>query len=403
MLHGRHVLPTIAIALCAVPATADAADPAATTRSMERAMKLVSSGSGALVVDVASGRELLSVRPDTRRIPASVNKLYTTSASLLRWGAGGRLSTDVVATAAPDRDGIVHGDVILRGGGDPSLTHAGIRNLAQAIAERGITEITGDVLGDESLFDTRRGPPSSRYKPSAYVGILSALTLDLNLTAAKRLQRAPARAAATDLHAQLRRAGVKLGGRPGRGTAPAGARTLASATSPTMAALTQATNRPSSNFYAETLLKTLGARFGGAGSTPAGAAVVRSTVARFDAHPRIVDGSGLSRSDRTSPREVVRLLTGMARTPQASAFDASLAVAGRNGTLRRRMRGSAAAGNCHAKTGTLSSVSSLAGYCRTADGGRVAFALLMNRTSAAGAHAAQDRIARALAALRLGG
>jgi D-alanyl-D-alanine carboxypeptidase/D-alanyl-D-alanine-endopeptidase (penicillin-binding protein 4) len=159
-------------------------------------------------------------------------------------------------------------------------------------------------------------------------------------------------------------------------------------------------NQPSDNFIAETLITGLGASFGELGSTAAGSAVVRSTVRRFGVRPRVVDGSGLSRSDRTSPRQVVNLLTGMDASEVAEEFDASLAVVGRNGTLYRRMRGTAAQDRCHAKTGTLHDVSTLAGFCNTVGGQRVAFAFLMNRVWPPSAHVLQDRMTVALARYR---
>jgi len=113
--------------------------------------------------------------------------------------------------------------------------------------------------------------------------------------------------------------------------------------------------------------------------------------------PRIVDGSGLSRRDRTTPRQVVRLLQRVANMSFAEPFTASLPVAGVSGTLQRRMRGTAAAGRCRAKTGTLRYTSNLAGYCTSGDGGVVAFALLMNGVNVSTAHDVQDRIATALA------
>jgi D-alanyl-D-alanine carboxypeptidase/D-alanyl-D-alanine-endopeptidase (penicillin-binding protein 4) len=89
----------------------------------------------------------------------------------------------------------------------------------------------------------------------------------------------------------------------------------------------------------------------------------------------------------------------MAGTEQAQAFDASLAVVGRNGTLYKRMRGTAAQDRCHAKTGTLHDVSTLAGYCTTTGGRRVAFAFMMNATTVWKAHPLQDRMTAALAGL----
>jgi len=110
-----------------------------------------------------------------------------------------------------------------------------------------------------------------------------------------------------------------------------------------------------------------------------------------------VDGSGLSRLDRTSPREVVRLLAGMADDEAGPALDAALAVVGRDGTVYRRMRGTAAQDRCHTKTGTLHDVSSLVGYCTTLSGRRLAFAFLMNRIQPWYAHGLQDKMTVALA------
>jgi serine-type D-Ala-D-Ala carboxypeptidase/endopeptidase (penicillin-binding protein 4) len=151
---------------------------------------------------------------------------------------------------------------------------------------------------------------------------------------------------------------------------------------------------------AETLLKALGAEFGSQGSTAAGTSVTREVAAEFDAFPRMVDGSGLSRANTTTPHDVVDLLAGMDGTDLADEFTTSLAVAGRSGTLSDRMRHSSARGRCRAKTGTLIGVSALAGYCDGQAGSRVAFAFLMTGVTASGAHALQDRMAAALARYR---
>jgi D-alanyl-D-alanine carboxypeptidase/D-alanyl-D-alanine-endopeptidase (penicillin-binding protein 4) len=181
--------------------------------------------------------------------------------------------------------------------------------------------------------------------------------------------------------------------------APPEAAQIAAWPSPSVGWLVARTNAPSDNFFAESLLKDLGAEFGGAGSTAAGASVVRSSVASLGARPRVVDGSGLSRRDRTTPRDVVDLVAAMDGSDNAAVFEASLAVAGRTGTLRKRMRSTAARDRCHAKTGTLSDVSALAGYCETTAGRRVAFAFLMNSINVNWAHTRQDRMTAGLARL----
>jgi serine-type D-Ala-D-Ala carboxypeptidase/endopeptidase (penicillin-binding protein 4) len=158
---------------------------------------------------------------------------------------------------------------------------------------------------------------------------------------------------------------------------PAEAQPLAAVRSPTVAKLIQLTNTPSDNYLAETLLKDLGAQFGGAGTTSAGVSVVRQELATtFGIAPRFNDGSGLSRYDSTSPSQVVTLLEQMYSN---SYFVNSLAITGKTGTLQHEAIGTAAQGQCHAKTGTLHDVASLAGYCLARDGHELAFAFLANR------------------------
>ena len=190
---------------------------------------------------------------------------------------------------------------------------------------------------------------------------------------------------------------MKIVGKAKAGLAATGMTPFSEWPSPPVSSIVRQMNQPSDNYYAEMLIKGLGAEFGTAGSTAAGAKVVRDTVAQFEITPKVVDGSGLSRSDRTTPRQVVSLLKGMANSEAAEAFDQSLAVIGRNGTVYNRMRGTAAQDNCHAKTGTLHDVSALAGYCTTAGGRKIAFAFLMNQVWPGTARALQDRMTAALA------
>jgi D-alanyl-D-alanine carboxypeptidase/D-alanyl-D-alanine-endopeptidase (penicillin-binding protein 4) len=173
---------------------------------------------------------------------------------------------------------------------------------------------------------------------------------------------------------------------------------LASLPSPPVSTLLALTNAPSDNYFAETLLKVLGAAADPPGTTANGAAVVRDTEAQaFRLHPRLVDGSGLSRVDRSSPLQVVNLLNRIRSRPEFDPFFASLAVAGRSGTLVNRLRHSRARGRCRGKTGTLHDVSNLAGYCTARNGDTLAFAILMNYVNPYAAHALQDRMVSAIA------
>jgi serine-type D-Ala-D-Ala carboxypeptidase/endopeptidase (penicillin-binding protein 4) len=131
--------------------------------------------------------------------------------------------------------------------------------------------------------------------------------------------------------------------------------------SPTLDRIVNTTDVYSDNFFAETLIKLLGARLGGAGTTAAGAAVVGDFARQIGSGVHAVDGSGLTRSNRASPRQVVDLLLGMRQDPAGDDFIQDLALAGKEGTVDERMRGTAAYGRCRTKTGTITGVSNLSG------------------------------------------
>jgi D-alanyl-D-alanine carboxypeptidase/D-alanyl-D-alanine-endopeptidase (penicillin-binding protein 4) len=381
--------------LASVAPAADALDATALRAKLAREMLRATPLSGAYVRDLDTGAALYAHKEDIARPPASVEKLYTTSTALLRFGAAARLHTQVVATGSLDALGVWRGDVYLRGAGDPTLGQAQIAALATTIAgQTGIRRIAGSVLGDESVFDSLRGSSRTGFALDRDIGgVLSGLTV------ARGFSRdgSPAKDAARRLAKALRAAGVTVDGRSGAGTAPAEAPEIAGLDSPPMADLVRLTNVPSDNFDAEMLLKILGARFGGGGTTVAGAGVVRQQLATFGVHPRVVDGSGLSRANRTTPRQVVRLLERMQGQTSAPAFVGSLPVAGRTGTMRRRLRGTPAQDRCQTKTGTLRAVSALAGYCETTGGHTVAFAMLMSTSRTTRAHRVQDRMTAAIA------
>ncbi len=375
-----------------------AAGPAATRAALQREMRSAGPWSAALAVDLDSGHSLYARRATRSLVPASVNKLNTTAALLRRFGPEATLSTDVLAQTPPF-DGVVRGNLYLRGGGDPTFGAAQARRLARALANTGMTHVTGRVIGDESLFDGLRGPPSEGFGISRWVGPLSALAYQRGRDD-RGFQARPAIFAAQQFERALRRQGIVVARRARSGVTPAAAAPVMSMPSDPMSVLIARTNTPSDNFMAETLIKLLGARFAGDGTTAAGATVVREALAELGVRPRVVDGSGLSRANRTTASQVVTLLRGMHDTPDGPAFISSLAIAGRTGTLAHRLRWTAADGRCQAKTGTLTGVSALAGYCTSAAGGRVAFAFLMNGVDVTAARRLQDRMTVALATYR---
>jgi len=383
--------------LASLPAPAAvAAGPAATERALAAQMRWAGGSSGALAVELATGVPIYARRPDVSRTPASVEKLYTTATALRTLGADARLVTQVSADVTRDAVGTIYGNVYLRGAGDPTFGQEEIDALAARMEAAGVFTITGAVVGDETAFDELRGPPSSAFRTSAYVGPLSALTFNRGLTGERSpyFQAVPARFAARAFTRALRARGIWVGAPAGTGPTPLGAVPVAAWESPPLVELAALTNQPSDNYAAETLLKAVGALVAGRGTTEAGAGVVRAELAEIGIAPTVVDGSGLSHANRTTPRDVVALLGEM---NGEAAFTGSLAIAGRSGTLARRMRGTAAQDRCRGKTGTLSGVSALAGYCTTIDGTDVAFAFLMNRVNPSGARVLQDRMATALA------
>ena len=359
-----------------------------------KSLRQAGSATGAYAKDLETGRVLVSVRADEERIPASVGKLFVSATALLRWGPAAEIETSVVAATDIDEAGLVDGNVYLVGGGDPVLTDDKLALLAEDVQDQGVERVTGGVRGDDSRFDRRRGTPRTGFAPDHDLGgRLGSLLLG------RGYQRDPAAYAAKRFVRFLRARGVIVDGRTRKGRAPDDSGfELASVTSPPMASLLRLTLVPSDNFIAEMLLKGLGAAFGGGfGTTGSGAEIVQQTLAPYGITPRIVDGSGLSRANSTTPREVVRLFERMEDQEYAPTWRRSLAVAGRTGTVHDRMRGTSAAGRCRVKTGTIIGVSNLAGVCDT-HGGVVGFAWLMNGVDPYGARRLQDRMTAALAA-----
>ena len=393
----------VALALAGAATPAQAAGPTATAARLDREMRAAGPGASALVVDADSGETIFAREANAARVPASVNKLHVTAAALMRLGPEATLTTDVLL-ARPALDGVLDGNLYLRGGGDFTFGAAQTRRLAEALADGGLTEVRGRVIGDEALFDARRGPPSAGFATSPWVGPLSALSYERGASGASwpRFQDRPALFAAQRFERALVRAGVLVRRHARNGVAPAWATLVLSMPSAPVGSLVAAVNQPSDNLGAEMLLKLLGARFAGQGSTAGGARVVTEAMRELGVRARVADGSGLSRANRTSAAQVVTLLREMDASVDAAAFSASLAAAGRSGTLRRRMRGTPAAGRCRAKTGTLTGVSALAGYC-SAPRGRVAFAFLMSGVDVAAARRHQDRMAATLGTYRATG
>jgi D-alanyl-D-alanine carboxypeptidase/D-alanyl-D-alanine-endopeptidase (penicillin-binding protein 4) len=399
-------LVAVLLAFASLAPAAGAVDRAGLRSTLSTLHNRLGGSAGAYVVDLDDGSVLYAHRDSLALAPASNEKLFVTATALLRFGASGTLTTSLAAAPGVEVDdrGVLRGDLYLVGGGDPTLGDAGLTALADQLQVAGVTKVDGAVIGDESAFDTLRGGPDSGYRPDSDLGgWLTALSWRHGRAGAT----GPARAAAARFSALLKARSIAYERKPraGRLSAVAGggvaadAEPLATLASPAISSLIAMTNVPSENFYAEMLTKALGAHYGSGGTTAAGLAVARAQLAAFGVHPKMVDGSGLSRVDRTTARQVVRLLERMDGQDTSATWHASLPVAGRSGTLKKRMRATAAAGRCAAKTGTLIGVSALSGYCTTTGGTDVAFSFLENRVCNSCAKKVEDRMVAAIARL----
>lgn len=394
------VLPeTGCLSLHAAPSTPDRDAAVATTLRRAVAAPGVSPAqTGVVVVDLESSSVVYTLNPDTPLEPASTEKLPVATALLQRLGAGFRMRTSVLGRGAQTGTAW-HGDLILQGHGDPALTSVGLTGLARAVRARGITAVSGSVVGDESYFDAERTAPG--WKPwfaKVESPLLSALVVNRGLLDGAAVDH-PALAAAILFTRALRAAGVSVSGSAEVGTAPSSAIELTRRASPPLTTLLSRMDTWSDNFIAEMLLKELGARLGGHGSSRAGAEWVSSTLAA-DGVPlagvRLVDGSGLSRLDRLTARSLAAILETIWHEPKLRPLLDTFAIAGSTGTLRHRLLGIPGHQLVRGKTGTTNEASALAGFV----GSQYAFVVLNNGSPVdwQAAHLMQDRVAEALLA-----
>lgn len=434
---------------------------------------------GVLVRSTEPGETLYARNAGKMFVPASNMKLVTASAALRALGADYRYRTPVVA-AGPVRNGVLHGDLVVVGSGDPAVSarfagdpRAVLRAWADSLRARGLTRIAGAVLGDDDVFDElplgrgwawddvdaaysaevsglpidegavevrvepgdRPGAPPriSLVPATSYVSIVPEVVTGtaeserhVRVTREEGGRRfrvagsVPAggephteRVAVPDntlffatlLHETLAEAGIRVDGLPAEAregwAAGRAVDTLFVHVSPPLPEILAAFLKPSQNQIGELLLKTLGAELRATGTARAGVAVVDS-ILRADGLPADLlsqaDGSGLSRYNLVAPELLVALLERERGRGDFPVFHAALPVAGVDGTLAGRMRGTPLEGNLRAKTGTLSGVRALSGYLETAEGETLVFSMLVNHHTLSARDA--DRVAEA-ALLRL--
>ena len=359
------------------------------------------------VVDLASGEEVFARNADLRMSPASTVKVLTAATALKSLGPAYRFTTRIAADARPDQDGVVHGDVFVRGGGDPTLVVEKLWKLVLDLQHSGVSRIEGDLVFDESFFEPAYAlpgwdKPADLERGPAYFPSLSALSLNFNTVAILvRPASVPGQAAVVQLETAagdhvtldasvktgsigarrsvkiqrqvtaeggmafrvtgsvpakgvmgryyrtvadptahfiaafsslLAKQGIEVSGSARRGVTPDAAVELVELSSLPLAVVLMNMNKFSNNFYAEQVLRTIGAEVEDApGSTELGLAVVDQylrSLGLSDADFSLVNGSGLSRDARLTAAALNTVLIDMDRDPRVGPeFAASLVLA----------------------------------------------------------------------------
>ena len=447
-----------------------------------------------LVVSLEEGDTLFAKDEARFLAPASNMKIATTAAALHFLGPAFRYQTFVFADG-PIESGVLRGDLILYGTGDPGISDRFYRNrtdvfeaFADQIAEAGITRIEGAVVGDATYFSgPELGPEwdprdlnewfaasvsalsfnenivTLQIRPSARLGFpprIETIPFGFPLDVSNRAETVqgrprpnlwldrveptaqirvdgeirqggpdiwrrltvpdPALFAARALREVLISNGIgvraperavhvaaesRITGRESWAPGFVGSdepQILAHHTSPELLQYLTVVNHESHNLLAETIIKTIGKIATGEGSFEGGARAVQSFATKQagieDDQIIAVDGSGLSKSNRTSAGALVALLLHVAASNNWDAFISTLPEAGRS---LRRMYGTRAARNLRAKTGTIDGVSALTGIVTTRDGETLIFSILSNELRSTGAaKRVEDRIGARLADFR---
>ena len=414
---------------------------------------------GVEVKSLDTGRVLYALNARKLMMPASNMKIVTLAAAAEALGWDYRFKT-TLETAAPIDGGVLTGDLIVRGSGDPTINTRNSRaallfdEWAAALKAAGITRIEGNVVGDGSAFDGRRlgqgwswdylqygyaapigalefneniatltirpgakpgdsagleltpatgiglvhhvvtgGPGSAtaidfaRLPGSTWLEVVGSIAADGKPASREVAVANPTLYFAHSLVLALVERGIEVRGlptelQPSSLLTPLPRRVLVESASPPLREIATVMMKVSQNLYAETLLKAVGAVKGGTGSTEAGREVARELFGGWGiASGGYVqaDGSGLSRYDFVTAEMIVTLLERMHRDPRhRDAFAGTLPIAGKDGTISTRMKGTRAESNAVAKTGSIANVRALSGYVTTRDGETLVFSILAN-------------------------
>ncbi len=408
--------------------------------------------------DAVTGEVIFSYDADRNLASASVMKLYPTSVSLSLLGNDYRFATEVYMTGRFNkRKGVLDGDVVIRGGGDPSLgseyfmDHYGdvAGGWVSALSAAGLRRVKGRVASSQSIYDQNPAPGGwswgdlgNYYGAGVYdinfndneyniyitgfsegspavIDSVEQYGRDIHITSyltssgksdngdvycapysntawisgtvpadssffLKASMPDPPLTLVRLLDNKMREAGIKIDDSPSAARvtlAYEGMTPVCVTLSPTLGEIIKVTNHESVNLYAEQLRKHLGYAIGGEGSFSAGSDVIYSFLDSIGCEPyeaRMLDGSGLSPNNNISALMTVRLLVHMYNGKDSSVFISTLPAAGVSGTMKNYFRDDVFKERVVAKTGSIGSVRSFAGYVTTASGRRLAFTMIAN-------------------------
>jgi serine-type D-Ala-D-Ala carboxypeptidase/endopeptidase (penicillin-binding protein 4) len=467
------VIPLL-FAMMALPVLS-AAMPDAVRQSLIKA-GIPETAIGIYVKDVHGKQPILAVNSDTALNPASVMKLLTTYAGLELLGPTYTWRTEIYALGKVD-NGVLHGDLAIKGYGDPNLNLENFWLLVRKIRQMGLHKITGDLILDTSYYNVAVGDPAAfdgdRYKtynvfPEAVLVnyLTSALYLtpqpennrvrvvvdpaselldiqnNLKLTRgncgdwrnqllvdvrkqegnngratvilngnyasqcgqnAYHLSLHESSAYVHDLFRKLwMQQGGSFQGAVRNGVVPRGVSPLRVYQSPSLAEIIRGINKFSNNVAARQLYLALGETaippngMASVSLDQSNGALRRWLFTKRLSFPELVveNGSGLSRIERISAYHMGELLVAAFQSPVMPEFMSSLAIAGLDGTMRNRFRGTLVAGKAHMKTGTLNNVMAIAGYVLDHQGRRIAVVFFVNHPQAGNARSAIDALVR---------
>ena len=356
---------------------------------------------GIKVVAVETGDVIYEKNSHKLHHPASTTKLFTAATALAKLGSDYQFETTLYADTIV-RDEVV-GNIYLKGRADPVLQPQDIVKLADDLLQMGVTSIQDNIVVDDTYLDAIwEGPGWMWDDRPLWISALSIREVEPD---ANKMSRALA--CGHLLKTTLLEKGVNIMGDVVQGTVPSDAYSVAKHLSPPLADILKLMNKPSDNWIAELVFKTIGAEvIGEPGTWKKGRDVVSGFLAEImDELPmhRFVDGSGLSRYNLLNAELLTRLLVYMYHNFEVMPeFLSSLPIAGVDGTLKNRMQGVSAEKVLRAKTGTLSGVSALAGYTVTADDEVFAFGILISHYvgPARSARDIQDKIGNYLTGFR---